>query len=93
MAYRIDYGSVKFKDKKPKKKGRALAVGLILLLVVSWHALGLGRRFGKWLLPGDREKTAAALSDMVEQVENGEGMADAFSAFCKEIIEGASLPE
>lgn len=45
------------------------------------------------LIPGDAEVTIAAFSSMVEQIQAGEPIGDAVTAFCGEIIENGQAPD
>ena len=91
MGYSIQYASwlnKKFKIKKRyrwNKKSIYSVVGCITVLM-----FGIITPLRNWLrefvIPGDADITAAAFSDMLQQLENGETVKSAFSAFCKEIL-------
>ena len=88
MGYRIVYG----KD-PPVSRGRSslrlrvMTAGCMLLFAMvvrlAWPA-GRGV-LGQVLLP--REETAAAFSEMVDQVAGGETLGAAVTAFCRSVVE------
>ena len=43
----------------------------------------------EFLLPGDPAVTAAALENMVDNIKDGNSIAEAVTAFCREIVENA----
>ena len=88
MAYEIRYDSVKAPETKTKaSRGWVAAVGIVLLIV---GAMYLKSNWLPWvqdvLLPGDPAVTAAALDEMVEGLKRGQGVMDAVTAFCREIL-------
>lgn len=88
MAYEIRYDSVKAPATKGKApRGWVAAVGIVLLIV---GAMYLKSNWLPWvqdvLLPGDPAVTAAALDEMVEGLKRGQGVMDAVTAFCREIL-------
>ena len=88
MAYEIRYDSVKAPATITKTpRGWVAAVGIVLLIV---GAMYLKSNWLPWvqdvLLPGDPAVTAAALDEMVEGLKRRQGVMDAVTAFCREIL-------
>ncbi|MBE6958942.1 MAG: hypothetical protein E7447_07325 [Ruminococcaceae bacterium] len=84
MAYQITYdiaGSAKYVTSSRRRYRR---IGFILLI------LGLSAIL-LWSGGGDWAVTVGAMEEMVEQLSEGTGMKEAFSAFCLEILNGAEL--
>ncbi|MBQ7340855.1 MAG: hypothetical protein IJW41_01635 [Oscillospiraceae bacterium] len=52
-------------------------------------AIGLLAGGWKWLLPGDPDKTQAALATLTEDIRAGESLGQAITAFCQEIVDNA----
>ena len=63
---------------------------LLVILVAGLLVAGQNMSWN-WLLPGDPRITAAALETLRENLTAGETLSDAVTAFCREIIHGASL--
>ena len=83
MAYRID-------DPGRRKKRRFpywifLILAFTVLLAVPKDDLEY------WLLPGDPEVTAQALSELVKTLRQGTNAGQAVAAFCGSILRGAGL--
>ncbi len=97
MSYQIDYtsGGAKVHDFPPKRRnGRAIGIAILLAFLFFLHslfptALDVIRDF---LIPGDAAVTAAAFDSLVASVQSGESCAQAFTAFCREIIDSAEDP-
>lgn len=98
MSYRIAYSPEK-NSKYPLRKERKFgytwivtiaAVALALLGIIGVHRENALKSL---LLPGNPVVTEAALKTMVTDIRGGEPVADAFTAFCREIIENANLPD
>ena len=90
MGYRVIYGEDPFE--KPKVKGGRLGLmtaGCFLAFVVGvrcfWPAGA--ERLGRMFLPG--EGTVAALEQMAEDLQAGEPLGDAVTAFCRQVVEDA----
>lgn len=91
MSYRIEY-KYERKYRSMRKPNRWLIIGgITILLIAGIYAL----QFVHWdaLLPGDPKVTGEALDRLVSSIGGGEPIADAFSAFCEEIVAHASLPQ
>lgn len=89
MGYMIEYGcgtGVKL----PVKKKKRWVIPIVLLLAASL----LGAVFvpeirialRDIILPGDGAVTAEALQNLAEDLKDGEGVADAVTAFCQQIL-------
>ena len=88
MGYRIVYG----KDPVIRPRGsslrlRVMTAGCMLLFAalvrLAWPA---GRAvLGEVLLP--RAETAAAFSELVDQVSGGDPLGEAVTAFCRSVVE------
>lgn len=94
MGYRIEYGS-QGELRKPLKSKRsysAIAATICVLALVA-GAITVKHTGLTWvqevLLPGDPAVTAAALENMVDNIKEGDSIADAVTTFCKEIVENA----
>lgn len=94
MAYKISYGpEIRFQKSGPRKKHKLLMWLLVVILLLAFYASGLNETVAYWLLPGDPEVTSDALQTMVQRIETGENVSEAFSCFCQEIIDHAGIPE
>ena len=83
MAYRIDYPGRRKKRRFPYWIFPILAFAV--LLAVPKDDLEY------WLLPGDPEVTAQALSELVKTLRQGANAGQAVAAFCGSILRGAGL--
>lgn len=94
MGYRIEYGSQGDlrKPLKPKRPYSAIAAAACVLALVA-GAIAIKHTGLTWvqevLLPGDPAVTAAALENMVDNIKEGNSIAEAVTAFCQEIVENA----
>ena len=89
MGYKFSYPTVG-KRHYPRKKplpSWALPVGLISVFFLT---ITIYNGSVNWLLPGDPAVTEAALTEMIEKLSQGEAFGEAVTAFCKEIIAGAT---
>lgn len=90
MGYQIQYDSTIVKnvfDEKKSKNKRVYWLLLATLLIVGLFVFD-----GKdWFIPGDPEVTKAAVQEFQEDLKEGKNIGQAFSAFCKEIVDGAEL--
>lgn len=89
MAYQVQYG-VSRHDRSNGGVGKWIAMTLLVILVAGLLVAGQNMSWN-WLLPGDPRITAAALETLRENLTAGETLSDAVTAFCREIIHGASL--
>lgn len=83
MAYRIEYPG--------KRKTRRFPVWVLLLVILTAVLAIPKQTLAYWLLPGDPEVTAQALSELVETLRQGANAGQAVAAFCKSIVQGAGL--
>lgn len=83
MAYRIDYPG------RRKKRRFSYWIFLILAFVVLLAVPKDDLEY--WLLPGDPEVTAQALSELVKTLRQGTNAGQAVAAFCGSILRGAGL--
>lgn len=83
MAYRIDYPGRRKKRQFPY--WIFLILAFVVLLVVPKDDLEY------WLLPGNPEVTAQALSELVKTLRQGTNAGQAVAAFCGSILRGAGL--
>ena len=83
MAYRIDYPGRRNKRRFPY--WIFLILAFAVLLAVPKDDLEY------WLLPGDPEVTAQALSELVKTLRQGTNAGQAVVAFCGSILRGAGL--
>ena len=91
-AIRYDAGTTKkypLKRKKYTKHRKGLLiVGFLLAIVLLSACITPVRRF---LLPGDPVVTESAIIKMADELQAGEGLQEAFSTFCQEVIRGSSV--
>ncbi|MBQ8768997.1 MAG: hypothetical protein IJZ15_05080 [Oscillospiraceae bacterium] len=84
MGYRIVYG----KDKRRSWKLNKGKYTLIFAIAICIALMAVSYFCGDALkLPGE------SLENMAQAVQNGESLSDAITAFCREIIENAQIPE
>lgn len=97
MGYHIDYanGGARVWD-APKKAGhgRVIVFALLLVAIFLFQALlpEAVDTLREHLIPGDRAVTSAAFSQMLASLRDGAPCTQAFTAFCREIIDGAEIP-
>ncbi len=91
MSYDIRYDSVTTKKYPAKRRAhsnrkRILLIfgGVVAALTVAMHITAIRRL----LLPGDPVVTERAIIKMVDELRAGEGVTEAFSTFCNEVIQG-----
>ena len=85
MGYRIVYGKKEKKIISPKKIC-LIITGITALAMLMWPA---GRTFVAGVfLPGDADVTASAVRTLVAELKEGQGIGNAVTAFCQEIIAG-----
>ncbi len=83
MAYRIDYPG--------RRKKRRFPYWILLILVFAVLLAVPKDDLEYWLLPGDPEVTAQALSELVKTLRQGTNAGQAVAAFCGRILRGAGL--
>ncbi len=93
MGYRIEYEKIGKISQRTEKRWTGVLMGTLVIVLVL-GAIAVKTVGLEWvqevLLPGDPDVTAAALEGMVEDLRSGEGIAEAFKAFCQEIIKNAA---
>lgn len=90
MSYQIQYEPHKNR-RYPVCTGRKRHTTVfVLALTLLAVCMSIGLRTG-WLIPGDPEVTSNAFSDMVTMLREGEGMKEAVTAFCMEILEHGAV--
>ena len=89
MSYQINYDPSRrrkfYTTKHKKKPGWILIVAVVALSVTIFH-----KDLKHVLIPGDKQVTSAAFSDLTENLRAGESLKDAVTTFCREIIDGAA---
>ena len=85
MAYRITYDTFKMKRVIKRKIGAGIWLVTAAIISVCFFA----NRKTDFLLPGDPQVTSAALEQFAEDLQTGQGLSDAVTAFCQHIIENA----
>lgn len=83
MAYRIDYPG--------RRKKRRFPYWILLILAFAVLLAVPKDDLEYWLLPGDPEVTAQALSELVKTLRQGTNAGQAVAAFCGSILRGAGL--
>ena len=81
-----------FHESLEKKRGqtayRWITAAVILLALSLLSKAG----FFDFLIPGDKAVTKQAFATMVQEVEEGEGVKSAITAFCQGVLDGAQIP-
>ena len=90
MAYKVVYGPMP----KIRKKSGILRFQALTAMCLMLFSLGVrqvwpeGREvLQDFLMPGDMTVTQAAFGDMLENLENGQNLTDAVTAFCRQIVQ------
>lgn len=96
MGYRIIYESAIARKTKahgvPSRKQYVIFWSVFLLIVFSICWLGWNKtNIRYYLLPGDPDVTGTAIEDMIDEIRSGAAVSDAVSAFCKVIVNHATL--
>lgn len=97
MGYRIMY-SPEDKGKYPMRiKKKSSSKWLAAVLAVLVISIGIGKpefreKAIEWLLPGDPGATMAAFSTLLEEIRSGDGLQEAVTAFCREILNETKTP-
>lgn len=91
MHYQIRYGSSIHVKKIRKKPGPAVILFGIAAILLVLNRLGVGEVLMQWILPGDPDVTRSALETMLQQIRQGMQVTQAFTTFCKEIIDNGTL--
>lgn len=95
MAYNILYGAdaIKYKVKEKNIGYSNRSVVFIIAVCVVAMSIFLLRtpQVRDYLTPGDKAVTKAALTEMVQDLREGENVTEALTAFCREIISHAEI--
>jgi len=83
VAYRIDYPG--------RRKKRRFPYWIFLILAFTVLLAVPKDDLEYWLLPGNPEVTAQALSELVKTLRQGTNAGQAVAAFCGSILRGAGL--
>lgn len=89
MGYHIQY-SPQMNHKYPvvKKKRTVRNACIALACCMLLFSVALTRdKLRSWLFPGDPAVTDAAIDQMVETLRAGDGLQEAISVFCMEVLE------
>ncbi|MBQ7768501.1 MAG: hypothetical protein IJ403_06445 [Oscillospiraceae bacterium] len=93
MSYRVDYNP-EMKNRYPafvRIKRKVPVRSLLIVVAVITICYGIYRsNLLHYLIPGDPVVTTAAFSGMLDNIEAGETVRQAFLEFCKEIIVNAN---
>ena len=93
MSYRVDYNP-EMKNRYPsfiKTRKKVLLRPLLIGVAAVIICYGIySSDLLCYLIPGDPTTTTAAFSEMVDNIESGKNVRQAFLDFCKEIIVNAN---
>lgn len=89
MAYKMEYGmktpvvcsTVQVQKKQRRKPKLWIIISVCIALITVCAATDI-------LIPGDAAVTKAAMSNMVNNIREGEQVVDAFAAFCQTVLQG-----
>ena len=95
MGYRIAYNGYEIRKEEMITRQTKRNVKYLLMLMMGVLLLVIGvagrRHWMRMLIPGDQVVTKAAFSEMMADIKTGEPVVDAFTDFCKVIIEYADI--
>ncbi len=92
--YRIEYGKDSKRKLRKYPKGTAfLVVICVVALVGVLEFTGIREKLWHCIIPGDAQVTAAAIDEFVRDIKAGESAGNAFTAFCREILDNAQYPQ
>lgn len=95
MGYRIAYNGYEIRKVETISKSKERNVKKISLLIVGVILLVIGvvghEYLEQMLIPGDKIVTKTAFSHMMTDIKSGEPVAEAFTDFCKVIIDYADV--
>lgn len=91
MGYVMEYGcgvAVKLPVKKKKRKISPIIVAVLVIVLVLTVQMFPKIRASIWkhLLPGDAAVTAQALQTLAADLQEGENLSAAVTAFCQQIL-------
>ena len=97
MGYSIEYSlegsNITSSKKKKYRVFKIMSGGLLLafiLLLLFWPAARSVVR--EALIPGDSDVTIAAAECLIQELEQGNSISEALSAFCREVIADGAQP-
>ena len=94
MGYEIRYGATMVRTPLVDKKPKALTIVIgLLTVIIIFVFLGNAVDLRQYILPGNPEVTGAALNTLASDIKEGESLGSAITAFCREIIEHANIPQ
>lgn len=92
MSYYVEYNPELRKRYPAAKKTRKkrLQIFVVLLAIIAMIYTITGGGLLRYMIPGDPDITIGAMRSIVEQVDEGVAVRDAFAGFCREIIGNVS---
>ena len=91
MGYKVMYPQfgkhrLQRQRKKPIKVQIVILTAIFLVVLIAFSVWQQG---SSWLLPGDPVVTENALQEMIDGLRDGQGLAEAVTTFCREVVSGA----
>lgn len=89
MGYAIQYDTAATKKYPMKRRNISLKGKKVCLAVVSIILIAVLLQFSavrRFLLPGDPVVTERAITKMVDELQAGDGLQEAITTFCREVI-------
>ncbi len=98
MAYLIEYENTIKKTffqlgRKRKRIQSIWVVVLVCVIVLGYIAINYKDILLTYLLPGDASVTASAIHSLINDIKAGQGVEEAVTAFCREIIHNAAISQ
>ena len=91
MAYRVCYSpedNKRYPEVNKQGSGRgARYIAIISAVVLALSIPKVRDKLWMWLIPGDEAVTSGAFTQMVEDIQSGNSVADAVTVFCQEILD------
>ena len=94
VAYRIEYGQTMIKTQFCEKAGRSgkrLKVFVVIAIILATLYFAKSESVQEILIPGNTQVTKQALSELTDDLREGEDVKSAITAFCREIIDHADV--
>ena len=94
MGYRIEYTSMEVKQEKMKRRKGIqwmAAVACLIGVIAGIRFCGLDDTVRDLLMPQGGITAMSALEEFAENIRSGENAAEAFTVFCREILENAQV--
>ena len=97
MGYSIEYGASgtwenRWHANRKKRKTKIVIAALLGIITLVLVFSGQIKTVQDFFIPGNPEITKAAFAQLKEDIRHGDDFDAALTAFCKEIIEHASIP-